>query len=241
MEKSTFKRKEVPFSQVSNHALRDPNLSFKAKGLYGLIQSYVTIPGFTLYYNHLKKHCKESDHAFKSAMKELRETGYLAQHKKKGQGGMFYYEYELFDIPSPTTDGTSTGGKPTPGGLPLFSNTDLSNTHLNKTEKHTTVSANTGQFRPKIYLHESDDAYIRYYGEAFRKRIGYAHDRIKPKQHDTVEWAFDSCPLLDKADLMEIIDDYFAKLQDLEKANINYFARVLKSLIVGSVYEQHYD
>lgn len=43
-----FIKKEVPFAQVSNHALRDDKLSLKAKGLYALIQSYLTLPDLTL-------------------------------------------------------------------------------------------------------------------------------------------------------------------------------------------------
>ena len=45
----TFRKKKIYFSQVSNEALRDENLSLKAKGLYALIQSYITIENFILY------------------------------------------------------------------------------------------------------------------------------------------------------------------------------------------------
>ena len=44
-----FRKKKIYFTQVSNYALRDKYLSFSAKGLYSLIQSYITIPDFDLY------------------------------------------------------------------------------------------------------------------------------------------------------------------------------------------------
>lgn len=37
------------FSQVSNVALRDSRLSLKAKGLYSLIESYITMENYVLY------------------------------------------------------------------------------------------------------------------------------------------------------------------------------------------------
>jgi hypothetical protein len=48
MENGSFRKKKTYFSQVSNEALRDNTLSLKAKGLYALIQSYITIENFTL-------------------------------------------------------------------------------------------------------------------------------------------------------------------------------------------------
>lgn len=44
-----FRKKRVNFSMVSNEILRDNSISLKAKGLYSLIQSYVTLENFTLY------------------------------------------------------------------------------------------------------------------------------------------------------------------------------------------------
>lgn len=93
-------RRAVPFTQVSNTALRDPNISLKAKGLYALIQSYITIPDFVLYKDYLRRQCKEGESAFDSTFSELRRSGYLIQHKQQGAGGKFVYNYELLDVAS---------------------------------------------------------------------------------------------------------------------------------------------
>ncbi|MDU4051147.1 MAG: DnaD domain protein [Clostridium perfringens] len=96
-----FRKKKVYFTQVSNVALRDCNLSLKAKGLYALIQSYLTIEDFTLYKNTLKKHLKEGEKAFESTWKELKDAAYLIQYRLQDpKTKQFYYEYELLDEPN---------------------------------------------------------------------------------------------------------------------------------------------
>lgn len=96
-----FRKKKVYFTQVSNIALRDNNLSLKAKGLYSLIQSYLTIEDFTLYKNTLKKHLKEGEKAFESTWKELKDAAYLIQYRLQDEKTkQFYYEYELLDEPN---------------------------------------------------------------------------------------------------------------------------------------------
>ena len=74
-------------------------MSLKAKGLYSLIQSYITIEGFTLYKDTLKSACKDGRDSFDSAWKELKKQGYLKQYKMQGERGKICYEYELLDIP----------------------------------------------------------------------------------------------------------------------------------------------
>ncbi len=95
-----FRKKKIYFTQVSNVALRDEYLSLKAKGLYALIQSYLTIEDFTLYKNTLKKHLKEGEKAFESTWKELKDAAYLIQYRLQDpKTKQFYYEYELLDEP----------------------------------------------------------------------------------------------------------------------------------------------
>lgn len=93
-----FRKKKVYFTQVSNNALRDKELSLKAKGLYSLIQSFLTIENFTLYKNNLRKYCDEGDIAFESTWKEIKKAGYLIQYRLQNAKKHFYYEYELLDI-----------------------------------------------------------------------------------------------------------------------------------------------
>lgn len=102
-------RKKINFAQVSNVALRDKNLSLKAKGLYSLIQSYITMENFDLYKWYLLNQCKEGEKAFESGWNELKDYGYLKQYririKERDEEGKvlvnnFIYEYELLDEPN---------------------------------------------------------------------------------------------------------------------------------------------
>lgn len=135
MNKSgSFRKKKINFTQVSNFVLLDENLSLKAKGLFSLIQHYVTIPDFILYKNTLKKACKEKEKAFDSAWNELKKAGYLLQHKMRdSESKRFYYEYELMDKPHPQKPHVEKagGGKARCGKRGVYNKTDFSNTDLN--------------------------------------------------------------------------------------------------------------
>lgn len=138
-----FRKKKIYFTQVSNVALRDTNLSLKAKGLYALIQSYITLEDFTLYKTTLLKDCSEGKKAFESAWKELKDSGYLIQYKLQGEKGFFYYEYELLDEPQVTEIAETSHSIHTPkkegvdngvgGKRGVYNNTNINNTDLNNT------------------------------------------------------------------------------------------------------------
>lgn len=103
-QNGVFRKKKVYFTQVSNTALRDKVLSLQAKGLYAIIQSYITIENFTLYKNHLRIESGLSENTFDKYWKELKDRGYLIQYKYYDSGSKgAKYEYELLDIPTEET------------------------------------------------------------------------------------------------------------------------------------------
>lgn len=122
MKSGYFKKKEVPFTQISNEPLRDSNLSLRAKGLYSMIQSYILIPDFTLYKWYLKNESGLGDKAFQTVWNELKNKGYLKQARVQTEKGNFVYEYELkekADLETPAfvsvnRDGQVTSSIPTP-------------------------------------------------------------------------------------------------------------------------------
>lgn len=105
MENGVFRTKRVAFTQVSNDLLHNCDLSCAAKGLYSLIESYITIPNFTLYKSFVKSKCKEGNRAFQTIWNELKDTGYLKQYKIRIPNG-FMYEYELLDTPDTSIPAT---------------------------------------------------------------------------------------------------------------------------------------
>lgn len=99
-QNGSFRPKRINFAQISNTALWDDNLSLKAKGLYSLIQSLITIPGMDLRIWKIKAKCKEKDKAFESSWAELKKNGYLKQYRiPSGAKGAFKYEYDLLFEP----------------------------------------------------------------------------------------------------------------------------------------------
>lgn len=159
MRSGQIRKKRKSFAQVSNAALMDQNLSLKAKGLYALIESLISIPDFTLYKSTLCNYSKEGNSAFESAWKELKNAGYLVQEKIQTHEG-FIYEYDLLDTPeekntakesdccsnSPTPrfsiSGESTPGEPIPGNPTHGKLGGYNNTKTNNTNKNNSINNN---------------------------------------------------------------------------------------------------
>lgn len=100
MPAGAFRKKKTSFAQVSNVALRDENLSLKAKGLLSLIESYINLENFILYKQFLINKSKDGETSFRGAWKELKDNGYLVQYKLQDkETKQFYYEYEICDNP----------------------------------------------------------------------------------------------------------------------------------------------
>lgn len=151
MESGKIRGRRANFSMVSNSLLQDSHVSLKAKGLYSVIQSYITIPDFTLYKSFLMRTCKEGTKAFEAAWTELKSTGYLAQYKLKDDRGKFVYEYELLDIPEPHPQNGGMGNyTPHPHFVGMekvgIRNVDMQNGGcINNTLQNNTVQNNTNQ------------------------------------------------------------------------------------------------
>ena len=94
------------YTMMSNHHLRDKNLSLKAKGLLSVMFSLpdswnYSIPGLCAI-------LKENETAVKSTIKELKATGYLVVDKKKPckeEGrSKFEYIYNIYETPQDVSD-----------------------------------------------------------------------------------------------------------------------------------------
>ena len=95
MADGSFRRKSG-FTIVQNSIARDKNISMKAKGLYLIIQSYITMPDKVWLKTDFMNMVQESQKAFDSAWNELKESGYLKVHITMN-GNKFEREYELLD------------------------------------------------------------------------------------------------------------------------------------------------
>lgn len=143
-----FRKKRVNFSMVSNEILRNERISLKAKGLYSLIQSYITMDDFTLYKGFLMSKCPEGRRSFDSAWNQLKQSGYLVQYRMKDEKNHFYYEYELLDVPvhqnmTPEKTGTSVVSVCDSSDCVVHKVDDTQNDTIYKTLQNNTLQNNT--------------------------------------------------------------------------------------------------
>lgn len=93
-----FFRSKKGFTVVQNEITRDVKISLKAKGLYLVIQAYISMPDKKWTKEDFRNLTKEGKKAFDSAWKELKESGYLKVHIMS-DNGRWRTEYELLDEP----------------------------------------------------------------------------------------------------------------------------------------------
>ena len=101
--------KNANYVVMSNHHLRNKELSLKSKGLLSLILSLPPEWNYSL--SGLCAICKESQTAMRSALKELETHKYLIRKRQKNALGQFEYEYIVYEVPH--TENTHTGNQHT--------------------------------------------------------------------------------------------------------------------------------
>ena len=98
------------YTVMSNHHLRNANLSLKAKGLLSMMLSLPEDWNYTT--RGLAKICKEGVDAIGGALRELEAAGYIVRHKLRDrQGRISDTEYVIYEQPQlrkPDTDSPDT-------------------------------------------------------------------------------------------------------------------------------------
>lgn len=118
--------KQSNFTMVSNHVLRNANLSLKAKGLYAYMWSLPEDWDYSV--SGLTKVLKEGRDAINEALKELEREGYLVRTILRSGGKFSDMDYMLNETPSPFTSFPHTVN-------PLTENPQQSNTIQTKEKK----------------------------------------------------------------------------------------------------------
>ena len=150
------------YTVMSNHHLKDTNLSLKAKGLLSLMLSLPDDWNFNM--RGLSSICKEGLEAIGNALKELEKAGYMVRNQLRGANGRITdTEYIIYERPQePAPAGPDTAGPDTPPPdttLPYPGNPDMvepdmadpsaENPALLNTKKSNTKKLNTQ--RPNIH------------------------------------------------------------------------------------------
>ena len=138
------------YTVMSNHHLRNANLSLKAKGLLSMMLSLPEDWNYTT--RGLAKICKEGVDAIGAALRELEAAGYIVRHKLRDrQGRISDTEYVIYEQPQPKNPDT-------PG--PETASPDTENPYLDKpdTEKPAELNIEKSNTQKSITQGASTDS-----------------------------------------------------------------------------------
>ena len=138
------------YTVMSNHHLRNANLSLKAKGLLSMMLSLPEDWNYTT--RGLAKICKEGVDAIGAALRELEAAGYIVRHKLRDrQGRISDTEYVIYEQPQPKNPDTPQPDTASP---------DTENPYLDKpdTEKPAELNIEKSNTEKSITYGSSTDS-----------------------------------------------------------------------------------
>lgn len=128
-------RKETNYVVMCKTSLQDERLSWKAKGLHAYMLSMPD--DWKFYDEELKNHAKDGIDALKTALKELKDLGYMKRVRSQDRKGKFNWETLVFEKPyteNPLMDNPSVEepltDNPSVENPQLLNNKGLSNKEL---------------------------------------------------------------------------------------------------------------
>ena len=138
------------YTVMSNHHLRNANLSLKAKGLLSMMLSLPEDWNYTT--RGLAKICKEGVDAIGGALRELETAGYIVRHQLRDrQGRISDTEYVIYEHPQPKNPDTPQ---------PDMASPDTENPYLDKpdTEKPAELNIEKSNTEKSITYGSSTDS-----------------------------------------------------------------------------------
>ena len=143
------------YTVMSNHHLRNHELSLKAKGLLSMMLSLPDDWNYTT--RGLAKICKEGVDAIGNALRELETAGYIVRHQLRDrQGRISDTEYVIYEQPQPRQP--ETPGPDT--AVPDTASPDTENPYLDKpdTEKPAELNIEKSNTQKSITHRSSTDS-----------------------------------------------------------------------------------
>ncbi|MGW4560988.1 hypothetical protein ACWEN3_00845 [Streptomyces sp. NPDC004561] len=130
------------FTQIANGLFRDTRLSFKAKGLFGLISTHRD--GWRMTVTDLARRGRDGEAAVKSGVKELERHGFLLRERERNPDGTLgAAAYFITDLPSLQNSRSQPMSGFPPVDNPTSVHRPTKNTNRKKTNKQ-----NTRHLRP---------------------------------------------------------------------------------------------
>ncbi|MEU5632085.1 hypothetical protein AB0H27_11200 [Streptomyces rishiriensis] len=130
------------FTQIANGLFRDPQLSFKAKGVFGLLSTHRD--GWRMTVADIARRGRDGESAVKSGLKELEKHGFLVRERERGPDGTLgATAYFLTDLPALQ----SSRSQPE-SGFPPVDDPTLADRSTKNTNRKKTTQQNTSPLRP---------------------------------------------------------------------------------------------
>ncbi|MET7685181.1 hypothetical protein [Streptomyces sp. NPDC005423] len=130
------------FTQIANTLFRDPQLSLKAKGLFGLLSTHRD--GWRMTVADIARRGRDGEAAVKSGLKELERQGFLVRERERGSDGTLgaaaYYLTDLPTLQNPRSQPES--------GFPPVDNPTLADRPTKNTISKKTNNQDTSPLRP---------------------------------------------------------------------------------------------
>jgi hypothetical protein len=130
------------FTQIANGFFRDTQLSFKAKGLFGLLSTHRD--GWRMTVTDIARRGRDGDSAVKSGLKDLEKHGFLVRGRERGPDGTLgAAAYFITDLPALQ----SSRSQPE-SGFPPVDDPTLADRSTKNTNRKNTTQQNTRPLRP---------------------------------------------------------------------------------------------
>ena len=129
------------YTVMSNHHLKDKNLTLKSKGLLSMMLSLPDEWNYTT--RGLAAICKEGVDAIGTALKELEKAGYISRRQLRGENGCISdMEYVIYEQPQPQMAAPPDTGYPDTA-FPYLDEPDVAGPYLEKPAQLNTKVLNT--------------------------------------------------------------------------------------------------
>ncbi|WP_314223653.1 hypothetical protein [Streptomyces zaehneri] len=130
------------FTQIANGLFRDSQLSFKAKGLFGLLSTHRD--GWRMTVADIARRGRDGDSAVKSGLQELGKHGFLVRERERGPDGTLgAAAYCLTDLPA-----LQRSRSQPESGFPPVDDPTLADRSTKNTNRKKTTKQNTRPLRP---------------------------------------------------------------------------------------------
>ena len=229
--------KNRDYTVMSNHHLRNTDLSLKSKGLLSMILSLPDDWNYTT--RGLASICKEGTDSIGSALKELERAGYIVRNRlRDSKGKIVDVEYVIYESPHHPDTGEPCEDEPDTA-YPYTENPDMDNPGLEKpaqlnidrssNQKPNTILSNTERSSPIPSSPHTPTASARTRPDGMRERESYRELILENIEYDTLiqDKRLDRDRLDELVELM--VDTVCSRRETIRIAGDDYPAQVVKS------------